>query len=221
MHSDQHVSGKYNILIYELARWCTGKVTCAPGVIQQEFYNRDTEYVAAELVNMLLVRRIGELFIIVRIVETECYKGMSDAASHAYSPPSARNEVMFGPVGHAYTYTSYGIHTCFNVVAHEAKEGAGGVLIRAVEPLVGIGHMQQFRPAVGYKLANGPGKLTQALQITKALYGHNIVQSTELMIIRDPFSFSHTIEASPRIGISKAREYQWRFFNPASQWVSR
>lgn len=148
-----------------------------------------------------------------RVVETEAYLGLADAASHAWRGPTPRTQVMFGPPGHAYVYLIYGIHDCVNVVA-EPPGSPGCVLIRALEPLTGIALMRRRRWADRMHndrvhnervedLANGPGKLTQALGITLR---HNGVDLTRGPItIREPSGIHEPAAPEPfEIAVSPA-----------------
>jgi DNA-3-methyladenine glycosylase len=152
-----------------------------------------------------------------RIVETEAYDG-EDPASHSYSGPTERNVAMFGPPAHAYVYRSYGIHWCLNFVCREEGHGAG-VLIRAVEPLAGLETMQERRGTTdAWLLCSGPGKLCQAMGVTRALNGQSLAQA--------PFELQAApsgieVVAGPRIGISKAVDVPWRFGLAGSRWVSK
>jgi DNA-3-methyladenine glycosylase len=169
----------------------------------------DATVVAPRLLNALLVvgDRIG------RIVEVEAYRGSEDPASHAYRGPTARNGTMFGRPGLLYVYRSYGIHWCANVVA--GSEGvAEAVLIRAVEPVAGIEAMRSDRPAVrrDVDLANGPGKLCQALGLTGADDGADLCDPTSrVRLVRDALAPPTDPLVTPRIGVSKAVERPWRF----------
>lgn len=151
------------------------------------------------------------------IVETEAYDH-EDPASHSFSGPSPRNAAMFGPPGRAYVYRSYGIHWCLNVVCREAGVGAA-VLIRALDPRHGLEVMADRRGLAEPRLlCSGPGRLCQALGVTRAHDG--------LAIGHAPFTFAPRREdpdivAGPRIGISKAADHPWRFGLRGSPHLSR
>jgi DNA-3-methyladenine glycosylase len=145
------------------------------------------------------------------IVETEAYLGMDDLAAHASRGLTERTKVLFGPAGRAYVYFSYGMHECLNVVAD--REGTPGcVLIRALEPLSGLAKMYGRRHWHGPKtgLANGPGKLTQALAITRAQYGKRLDRG-DLTIRRWRKMPSFEVGVTPRIGITKCADWPLRF----------
>ena len=152
-----------------------------------------------------------------RIVETEAYD-MSDPASHTHGGPTARNASMFGPPGRAYVYRSYGIHWCLNFVCEAEGHGAG-VLIRAIEPLHGLDAMCARRGAMpDHLLCAGPGRVCQALAITRALDGHPLDHAPfDLRAAPHPVD----VVTSPRIGISKAVDVPWRFGLAGSRHVSR
>jgi DNA-3-methyladenine glycosylase len=145
------------------------------------------------------------------IVETEAYLGLTDLAAHASRGETERTKVLFGPPGRAYVYFIYGMHECLNVVAdHEGSPGC--VLIRALEPLSGLAEMYRRRkwrgPAPG--LTNGPGKLTQALAITRANYGQPLDKG-ELTIRRWRKPPQFEIAVTPRIGIKQCTDWPLRF----------
>jgi DNA-3-methyladenine glycosylase len=176
-------------------------------------FSAPAELVARQLIGVtLLVDGVGG-----RIVETEAYD-RGDPASHAYSGPTERNGAMFGDPAHAYVYRSYGIHWCLNFVCREAGHGAG-VLIRALEPLAGLGTMRARRHTdEALLLCSGPGKLCQALGISRAHNG--------LALAAPPFALEAApagieVVVGPRIGISKAVEVPWRFGLAGSPFVSR
>jgi DNA-3-methyladenine glycosylase len=169
--------------------------------------------VARQLIGVtLLVHGVGG-----RIVETEAYDG-EDPASHSYSGPTDRNFAMFGPPAHAYVYRSYGIHWCLNFVCREEGHGAG-VLIRALEPVQGLEMMRERRGTTDARLlCSGPGKLCQALGVTRALNGAALAAA--------PFELHAAPEgievvSGPRIGISKAVDVPWRFGLAGSRYVSK
>jgi DNA-3-methyladenine glycosylase len=196
-------------------------VSCLPS----SFYRRPTEVVAKDLVGKMLVRIFRNngrtLRLAGRIVETEAYGYSDDLASHACLGPTTRNKVMFGEVGRAYVYFTYGNHFCVNVSARSNRIEAGAVLIRGLEPVEGIDAMRQLRPVDDVlSLTSGPGKLTQALGIMSTLNG---------MDMTSPYSELHVefgakprrVLATPRIGITRATDKEWRFVDPSSPYVSR
>lgn len=190
-------------------------------ILAREFYHgKDTLEITQQLLGKILVHESPSGLTSGRIVEVEAYCGNpQDPACHASKGKTKRNEMMFGPPGNAYVYFSYGMHHCFNVVVQE-QGIADAILIRALEPLEGLVLMQRRRGVADKKmLCSGPGRLCQALDIT---INHNGVDLTKppLYLIDDSYS-PESIESSPRIGISQARELPWRFFVTGSQYVSR
>ncbi len=153
------------------------------------------------------------------IVEVEAYE-REDPASHSYVGLTDRTAIMFGPPGRAYVYLSYGIHQLLNFVC-EPEGDAAAVLIRALEPTVGLEQMHDRRPAAktDLDLCSGPGKLTSAIGVSLAQNG--------LRLDRDPFQLyapeadRPAVVTSPRIGITKAVEQPWRYSAAASPYVSR
>ena len=153
-------------------------------VLPRKFYVNDTKQVAKDLLGKTLVRKIGNQVLSGVIIETEAYKGKNDSASHASRKKTERNKVMFGEVGRAYVYFTYGMHYCFNVVAKKEEDKSGAVLIRAIQPQQGIKHMIKNRKTdIVSNLANGPGKLTQAMQITLKQYDLDLTKNSALFII--------------------------------------
>jgi DNA-3-methyladenine glycosylase len=155
------------------------------------------------------------------IVETEAYDGANDPASHAWRGRTRRNAVMFGPPGRAYVYFTYGMHYCLNAVTGPAGR-ASAVLLRALQPLVGLDIMRERRGAhiPERDLARGPGRLCQALGITTA-DDRTDLASDALWIseaAEDASAFS--IAATPRIGVTRAAERPWRFVICDNRWVS-
>jgi len=180
-------------------------------ILPREFYLKNTVTVAKNLLGKRIVRKIGRREISGIIIETEAYRHKDDPASHAFRKITDRNRVMFGDVGIAYVYFTYGMHYCFNVVARNPKIAAGAVLIRAIQPEKGIKKMQENRGIVNLKsLTNGPAKLTQALEITKEHYGSDLTKHSKLFIT-DGIKKLTKISASPRIGIKEATDKLWNF----------
>jgi DNA-3-methyladenine glycosylase len=188
--------------------------------VPRRFYRRDPREVAPELLNKLLVRDDGRAG---RIVEVEAYFGAEDPAAHTYRGKTARNASMFGEAGHMYVYFTYGMHWCANAVCGEVDEGVG-VLIRALEPVAGIEAMRAARPRArrDRDLANGPGKLAQALGIDRGFDGADLVDGDRgVWIMADGTAPPADAVAGPRIGISRAREHPWRWHVPGHAHVSR
>lgn len=179
-------------------------------ILPREFYSRDTVKVAKELLGKKIVRKIGKTELTGIITETEAYRHSDDPASHAFSKITERNQAMFGEVGRAYVYFTYGMYFCFNIVARKPKVDAGAVLIRSMKPEKGVDIMQKNRKLKDQKnISNGPAKITQALEISKKQYGVDLTKKSELYIsegITTP-----KITAHPRIGISQATEKLWNF----------
>ncbi len=191
-------------------------------ILDQFFFDRNTLTVAQDLIGCYVVHHYNGHKLIGKIVETEAYLGLDDPASHAYRGKTNRNAPMFGPVGHAYVYLSYGMHYCFNTVARESSKAAGGVLIRAVEPIEGIELMKENRKiSCPIRITNGPGKFTQAMGITMNHKGVKLDPSSNIYLLSKDISQSFQIEASRRIGISQAQDALWRFCEQGNKWVSR
>lgn len=161
----------------------------------------------------LMVEGVGGV-----IVETEAYD-RHDPASHAHTGPTPRNAAMFGPPGRAYVYRSYGIHWCLNFVCREEGHGAG-VLIRAIEPLHGLDRMQARRGVSEPRLlCSGPGRVGQALGITRELNGCRL-DAPPFEVWAAPAE-GVAVAVGPRIGISKAVDMPWRFGQTGSKFLSR
>ena len=161
--------------------------------LSANFYNQPTLTVAQQLLGKTL-HCYGRSGI---ITETEAYLGERDPASHSYRGMTARNAAMFKPAGYSYVYFIYGLHYCFNVVT--APEGVGqAVLIRGIQPV---------EPPAG-RLA-GPAKVTKFLGITKTENALNLIDHPDVYITDT--SMPGTVNITPRIGISRGRNYPWRF----------
>ena len=175
--------------------------------VSPKFFLRATVALARELLGCVLLH--GETAGM--IVETEAYLGEGDLAAHSSRGRTERTEVIFGPPGRAYVYFIYGMHECLNVVAEPAGT-AGCVLIRALHPLCGLQQMYDRRrwtgPAVG--LTNGPGKLTQALAITRKNYGQRLDQG-ELVIRKWEKRPTFETTVTARIGITQCADWPLRF----------
>ena len=172
----------------------------------------DSQTVARMLIGAtLLVDGVGGM-----IVETEAYD-REDPASHSFSGPTLRNQAMFGPPGRAYVYRSYGIHWCLNFVCSQDGHGAG-VLIRALEPQAGIDRMKNRRGLDDLRmLCSGPGKIGQALGITRELNGCRLDRAPFQVLAA---ATGLEVVAGPRIGISKAADVPWRYGLANSRFVS-
>ncbi|MGC2310487.1 MAG: DNA-3-methyladenine glycosylase [Candidatus Babeliaceae bacterium] len=189
--------------------------------LPRSFFSRPTQKVAQELLGKYIVRNLQGTELIGKIVETEAYTS-DDPACHAFRGKTARTQALFGQVGHAYIYFIYGNHFCLNVVARK-NIPAGGVLIRAVEPIAGIEVMQKLRPRiVGYNLTNGPGKLGKAFGIDRSLYGRDVTKKDDFYLgsAIDLPEEKLQIKATARIGISCGKELLWRFYIVDSPWIS-
>ena len=182
-------------------------------MLRRDFFARTVHEVAPDLIGVtLLVNGDGG-----RIVEVEAYD-QEDPASHGYRGRTPRNEAMFGPPGHAYVYRSYGIHWCLNLVCG-AEGTAEAVLIRALEPTAGLDEQRQRRGVEDVRaLCSGPGKLCQALGITRE---HDGLPLDVPPFRLEPRAESPEILTGPRIGITQATELSWRYALAGSPFMSR
>lgn len=191
-------------------------------VLPLSFYEKDAVTAARLLLGKHLVHVTPEGTTSGVIVETEAYSEFDDPACHAFRKKTKRNAVMFGPPGRAYVYFIYGNYYCFNVVTN--REGvAEAVLVRAVEPVKGLGLMKRRRGSSVdsiYNLTNGPGKLCMAMNIGRDENGL-ILADSPLYIAEGQSIDEKIICESRRIGISRGQDKLWRFFIQGNPFVSR
>lgn len=196
----------------------------------RRFFDRDPRDVAQELLGKLLIRREGTRIMAGRVVETEAYMGVTDAAAHSAAGITSRNAVLFGPPGYAYVYLIYGNHFCLNVSCMPEGD-AGCVLFRALEPVAGLPEMSRYRhialpsdPRVAQlkALTSGPGRMSQALAISRARdNGKDMTnpKESDLWLADDGWK-PERVAITPRIGITKAMEEPLRFLIPGNPFVS-
>jgi DNA-3-methyladenine glycosylase len=173
------------------------------------FLDQPAGIVAPRLLGCHLIREIDGNLFIGKIVETEAYD-QSDAASHSYKGKTPRTGVMFGPSGHLYVYFTYGMHYCCNVVTGGVGHGSA-VLIRALEPVGGFADTHA---------TNGPAKLCKAMQIDKAMNGHDLHKLPLRLKVRPALGQAEIVQTT-RVGISKAQDVPWRFYIRGNRFVSR
>lgn len=196
----------------------------------RRFFDRDPREVARALLGKLLIRKEGGMLIAGRVVETEAYMGVTDAAAHSASGMTKRNAVLFGPPGYAYVYFIYGNHYCLNVSCMPEGD-AGCVLFRALEPVAGVEEMAAHRdleltdePRMTQlrMLTSGPGRMAEALRITrdrdngKDLTG---AAKSDLWLADDSFR-PERVAVTPRVGITKAMDEPLRFLISGNPFVS-
>jgi DNA-3-methyladenine glycosylase len=184
-----------------------------PRLLDRRFFARSVHAVAPELIGAtLLSRDVGGI-----IVEVEAYH-QTDPAAHSYRGRTPRNAVMFGAPGHAYVYRSYGIHWCLNFVC-ESEGSASAVLLRALQPIDGIATMRRRRGVKNERLlCSGPGRLCQALGITGDVNGRALEPPWFELRARPS---APEIAVGPRIGISVAVDYPWRYGLKGSPFLSK
>jgi len=181
--------------------------------LTRAFFGRSVHEVAPDLIGAtLLLDGVGG-----RVVEVEAYHH-TDAAAHSFRGPTPRNAVMFGPPGYAYVYRSYGIHWCVNLVC-EPKGSASAVLIRAIEPTVGLAAMRRRRGVADVRLlCSGPGRVCEALRITHAQNGMALDEPPFALFAR---ADEVEVIVGPRIGLTKAVEKPWRYGLKGSRFLSK
>jgi len=208
----------------------TTAVTQLRKPLSREFYDRDPRRVSRELLGKVLVRREADQLLAARIVEVEAYLGEDDPAAHSFAGRTARNAVLFGPPGYAYVYFIYGNHYCLNVSC--LPDGvAGGILFRAVEPLLGMEQMARSRNVSIIstrnstrdlrKLTSGPGRLAEAFGITRERdNGKDLTSAQSDLFIADDGYRVGRVLTTPRIGITKAAELPLRYVIAGNAFVS-
>lgn len=198
--------------------------------LERGFFARPTEDVARDLLGIWLCRESTEGLSCARIVETEAYAGPEDLASHARAGRTTRTAPMFGPVGHAYVYLIYGMHECLNVVAYRSAE-AGAVLLRALEPGIGVELMRRRRARSAdpdARLCAGPARLCQAMAVDRSFSGHDLTSGDRLWLARDARqqpSQGFEVATGTRVGVDYAAagwaSRPWRFWIDGNRSVSR
>jgi DNA-3-methyladenine glycosylase len=215
------------------------------GLLARDFLARPAPEVAPGLLGCVLAHQTAAGLVAVELTEVEAYAGESDPASHAYRGQTARTAVMFGPPGYAYVYFTYGRHFCVNVVCESAGTAAA-VLLRAGRVIVGEPLARQARgawktgaargqevagaamaPDIPFRdLARGPARLCQALDITRALDGANLLDPASPLRLYAPpapsvgVAVARAVSAGPRVGISAATDVPWRFWMAGDPTVS-
>lgn len=195
-------------------------MSSAPGAgrtrLGRDFFARPAPEVARSLVGTLLVREDEGL--VARIVEVEAYM-QHDPACHAHRGRTPRTAPLFGPAGHAYVYFSYGMHWCLNIAS--GQEGrAEGCLLRAAEPLEGLPGMRARRGAVPERdLLRGPARLASAFGLEGSWSGRDLCAVTSPLHVIDDGERPEVV-AGPRVGVSKAADWPWRFSAAGSRHVS-
>ena len=190
-------------------------------ILPREFYERDTEIVAREMLGTVLECKTGDGLASGIIVETEAYLGEHDLACHAAVGRTNRTRHLYGPPGISYVYFIYGMYWCFNAVTRE--EGLpSAVLVRALEPLDGIALMHKRRPRVrnDADLTNGPGKLCTALGITGSMTGKSLMRYPVVIRAGEPVA-DEGVDVTTRIGITRSADWPLRWVVRGNRFVSR
>ena len=194
-------------------------------LLDESFYARDPAVVARELIGKRLLRRSVDGLCGGIIVETEAYLAANDPASHSFRGRTRKNRTMFGRAGLLYVYPIHARH-CLNAVT-ETRGVASAVLIRAIEPLVGIEQMRQRRSSGDRApeprdLTRGPARLCEALAVDRTLDGWNLTRGSRIWIeAHDEDRIEESeIATSPRIGVTSAHDLELRFFRKGCEFVS-
>lgn len=192
-----------------------------------QFYTPDPREIAPKLLGKMLLRKKGKSLRAGRIVEVEAYLGADDAAAHAAAGLTERNSVLFGPPGRAYVYLTYGLHYCLNISC--MPEGkAGCLLFRALDPVAGLAAMAKARgvsiseeqPDLR-RLASGPARLCQALEITReCANGLDMTSAGSDLWIADDGYKAKKVVITPRIGITKSADLPLRYYIEGNPFVS-
>jgi DNA-3-methyladenine glycosylase len=197
-------------------------------LIPRAFFEDRPELVAPNLLGKILAHRTPHSMLAGRIVEVEAYLGPHntppDPAAHTHRGPTPRNRVLFGPAGHAYIYSIYGMYFCANISC-ESVGRAGGILLRALDPVCGMIQMAINRglaPDVPPRLlTSGPGRLCQALGLTRELHnGLDLLDPDSPLQVRDDGCQSPEIRITARIGIRHAADWPMRFIAQGHHCVS-
>lgn len=200
--------------------------TSPKNVLPRKFYAHSLITVAKELLGKVIVKNEGGNLLAGRIIEVEAYDGETDEASHSFKGKTKRNKVMFNEGGYFYVYFTYGAHYCCNIVT--GKKGKGtAVLIRAVEPLMGVDIMikKRFNRKLKngkeiFNLTSGPGKTCKAFGFTKEHSGIDLTKNPVYLINRRKLG-KNKIGITKRVGITKSVELPWRFFEIGNPFLSR
>ncbi|MET8325412.1 DNA-3-methyladenine glycosylase [Streptomyces sp. NPDC005181] len=182
---------------------------------------RPAEEVAPTLLGSILTHETPEGTVSITITETEAYSGAADPASHAYRGRTPRNAVMFGPAGHLYVYRSHGLHWCANIVT--GTDGiASAVLIRAGRVIEGedLARKRRGGKVESPRLARGPGNFCQALGITAEHDGTDLLTGASVTLSEGEPVPAALIRVGPRVGVSRAHDWQHRFYLAGDPTVS-
>lgn len=192
--------------------------------VNREFYNRDTFMVAEEILGKLLVHETEDGIVKGKIVEVEVYMGPHDKAAHSYgNRQSERTKIQYGQGGYAYVYLIYGMHSCMNIVTNTGGKPES-ILIRALEPVEGIELMKKRRKTDNLRmLCNGPGKLSQAMGISRENYGDDLCGDSLYLEYMETLP-KESIMRTKRINIDyaeEAKDYLWRFVVKDNPYLSK
>jgi len=193
----------------------TPRARSRPSLLRRSFYERSPEVVARDLLGKLFIRRLKGERLVGRIIEIEAYLGQSDPASHAYGRKTPFNAVLYGSAGRTDVYLSYGVNYCVNFSCLPDGE-PGGVLVRALKPLTGIATMAKLRglseASSARELTGGPGRVCQALNITRARdHDMDVTHLASSIHVLDDGFRPADVQVTPRIGITKAADLPLRF----------